>query len=346
MKSAMIYLKTTETCQLDCSHCFTSGSLGRKIYFDVDKTINWFRRLKNDITEIESIHIEFHGGEPFLAPLVDMWSLWRGTYNLWANPSYGICTNLVFTLDDEKLEFIDTALQGQIGTSWDPSIRFANSQQYDLWHKNINILTSNPKNYVSLFISLSKDVIEKRPIELLQFAHSLNIDALHLERITINGSARKNNSIIPSNKDLDNWFVQLYEDTVTYKAHDWFDNVFLNSILNKFTLGTKDATFCRNCEQKIFTINADGTIGGCPNSAPEDFYGHIDENIVDLINKPKRQHVIACELSRDPRCYECPVFMYCGGDCHQLQWEGNQCGSARSLMINLKNKDTTNFLVA
>ena len=199
MKNAMIYLKTTETCQLDCSHCFTSGSRGRKIYFDVDKTINWFRRLKNDITEIESIHIEFHGGEPFLAPLVDMWSLWRGTYNLWANPSYGICTNLVFTLDDAKLEFIDTALQGQIGTSWDPSIRFANPQQYDLWHKNINILTSNPKNYVSLFISLSKDVIEKRPIELLQFAHSLNIDALHLERITINGSARKNNSIIPSN---------------------------------------------------------------------------------------------------------------------------------------------------
>ena len=37
MKNAMIYLKTTETCQLDCSHCFTSGSLGRKIYFDVDK---------------------------------------------------------------------------------------------------------------------------------------------------------------------------------------------------------------------------------------------------------------------------------------------------------------------
>ena len=344
MKNAMIYLKTTETCQLDCSHCFTSGSLGRKIYFDVDKTIDWFRRLKNGIPEIEDIHVEFHGGEPFLAPLDDMWSVWRNTCDLWTNSSYGVCTNLVFTLDDAKLEFIETALQGQIGTSWDPSIRFANSQQYDLWYKNINILTSNPKNYVSLFVSLSKDVIEKRPIELLQFAHSLNIDALHLERITINGSARQNNSIIPSNKDLDNWFVQLYEDTITYKAQKWFDNVFLNSILRKFTHGTREATFCRDCEQKIFTINADGTIGGCPNSAPEDFYGHIDENIVKLLQNPKRQHIISCELSRDPRCYECPVFIYCGGDCHQLQWEGNQCGSARSLMINLK--ETTNQLVA
>ena len=41
---------------------------------------------------------------------------------------------------------------------------------------------------------------------------------LHLERITINGSARQNNSIIPSNKDLDNWFVQLYEDTVAHEG--------------------------------------------------------------------------------------------------------------------------------
>ena len=89
-----------------------------------------------------------------MAPLADMWSFWRGTCNLWSNPSYGICTNLVFTLADAKLEFIETALQGQIGTSWDPSIRFANSQQYDLWFTNINILTSNPKNYVSLFINL------------------------------------------------------------------------------------------------------------------------------------------------------------------------------------------------
>lgn len=342
----MVYLKTTETCQLDCFHCFTSGSRGRKIYFDVNKTIDWFERIKHDIPDLETIHIEFHGGEPFLAPLDDMWKLWRGTRHLWDSPSYGICTNLVFTLDDEKLDFINTALQGQIGTSWDPTIRFANSNQRELWRKNIDILTSNPDNYVSLFISLSKDVISKRPIEILQFVKSLGISALHLERITINGSARQNSTILPSNKDLDNWFVELYKDTVKYNAHEWFDNVFLNSVLRKFTHGTKEATFCRDCEQKIFTLNADGTIGGCPNSAPEDFYGHIDQDITDLLTSPKRQHVIACELSRDPRCYECPVFMYCGGDCHQLEWEGDQCASARSLMIDLKEFSTANKIAA
>ena len=70
----------------------------------------------------------------------------------------------------------------------------------------------------------------------------------------------------------------------------------------------------------------------------------VSVNIDKLLQNPKRQHIISCELSRDPRCYECPVFIYCGGDCHQLQWEDNQCGSARSLMINLK--ETINQLVA
>ena len=90
----MVYLKTTETCQLDCAHCFTSGSRGRKIYFNAEKTIDWFKRIKNDISTIKDIHVEFHGGEPFLAPLSDMWSVWRGTHHLWDSPSSVSYTHL------------------------------------------------------------------------------------------------------------------------------------------------------------------------------------------------------------------------------------------------------------
>ena len=30
-KDFVVYLKTTETCQLNCKHCFTNGINGRKI---------------------------------------------------------------------------------------------------------------------------------------------------------------------------------------------------------------------------------------------------------------------------------------------------------------------------
>ena len=49
----------------------------------------------------------------------------------------------------------------------------------------------------------------------------------------------------------------------------------------------KGGTFCRDCEQKIFTVNADGTISGCPNAAPEFQFGHINDDIKTLINSPK-----------------------------------------------------------
>jgi hypothetical protein len=44
------------------------------------------------------------------------------------------------------------------------------------------------------------------------------------------------------------------------------------------------------------------------------------------------------EKSRNRACYSCPVFQYCGGDCHQLEWEGNVCGAPKTLMLHLANQ--------
>ena len=63
----LMYLKTTETCQLNCKHCFTSGSNGAKIYWNTDKIVDWIHRFRKDKpSKADSIHFEFHGGEPFL----------------------------------------------------------------------------------------------------------------------------------------------------------------------------------------------------------------------------------------------------------------------------------------
>ena len=60
-KHLLVYVKTTETCNLNCSHCFTSGINGRKIYFDAKKTANWCNQLD---TQDNHIHFEYHGGAP------------------------------------------------------------------------------------------------------------------------------------------------------------------------------------------------------------------------------------------------------------------------------------------
>ena len=103
----MFYLKTTETCQLNCKHCFTSGINGKKIYFDHFKTIDFIKRFRQYFNkDTDTIHLEFHGGEPFLAPVSHMNKVYEECKDLWPNMSWGITSNLVFKLKEEHLKKI------------------------------------------------------------------------------------------------------------------------------------------------------------------------------------------------------------------------------------------------
>jgi len=343
----MVYLKTTETCNLNCDHCFTNGKNGRKIYFNPDKTIDWFKRLAEQLPHKPSLHIEFHGGEPFLAPLEDMWRTHKEVSDFWPEASWGCTTNLVHKLTDEKLEFIEKVLGNRIGTSWDPKIRFDNDNQRKLFESNVKLLIDRGVT-IKLFVSLTRDVISMEPIDLLRYVKSLGVQEMDLERVTKDGLATRNLHIFPSNKEMDDWFLKMHEQTVEYNARDWVDNGFLENVYAKFETGfTKAGTWCRDCERKLFTINADGTIAGCPNSAPVDHYGHIDMPIVDLFFAPKRINIIAKEAAGNSMCLECKVYKYCGGDCHQLEWEGTQCASPRALMTRLHeeySKETSDII--
>src|SRR5210317_211819 len=337
MMNRMIYVKTTETCQLNCKHCFTNGINGAKIYFNPHKTADWVKRLHGEAYKPnDTMHFEFHGGEPFLAPVSHMKLFYEETKDLWPNSSYGITTNLVLKLTDEHMDFIKGPLNSRIGTSWDPKIRFENRKQESLWEANVKYLLSQGVT-VKLFISITKDTINIEPIELLKWVRDLGVQEMALERLTGNGNALLHPEIFPTNIEQDAWFLKMHEQSEQYGTRDWFENEFMETIYNKFETGfLKGGTFCRDCEEKLYTINADGSLSGCPNAAPEEQFGHIDDDIKSLINSPRRIKNIACERSRDPRCYECPVFMYCGGDCHQLAWQGDICGAPKSLMKLLK----------
>lgn len=332
-----IYLKTTETCNLNCKHCFTSGANGAKIYFNVDKSIDWFKRFSQHISDTDNVHIEFHGGEPFLAPIEDLNEFYNQCKDFHPNISWGITTNLTFKLKQEHIDFIKGPLNGFIGTSWDPKIRFENEKQSSLWLKNVKTLMANgidPK----LFVSVTKSTIDIEPIHLLSWIKVLGFKQVSFERLTQNGNANLYPEIFPLNTEQDKWLLTMHKQSQEYNARDWFENELLESVYAKFEKGfNRSSTFCRDCEEKLFTINADGSISGCPNSAPEEIYGHIDNDIYNLINNEKRIDIIACERSRDPRCFSCPVFEYCGGDCHQLSWQDDVCGAPKSLMMHLGN---------
>jgi len=344
MKELMIYLKTTETCQLNCNHCFTSGSKGRKIFFDPDKVISFLQRLNKTFPCIENGGtISFHGGEPLIAPLEDIKKVYRTCKDLWNDPkkpqskvAWTFQSNLVFPLTDEKIELIDEVTEKrQFGTSWDSKIRFPTLKAEQLWEKNVRTLVD--RGYpVTVMVSLSKHALEKEPKEIIQKMIDLGIKFIAFERITNNGNAKINDGLTPSNRDLDAYMLKMWEQTLKYNYQEKIHNILLDGVVTSFLNSAHTGERCRNCEQKIFTLNADGTISGCPNSAVEKPYAQIDWKIYDIIFSKGRMKEIACEAVRNPLCATCEVRDICNGDCHQLAWEGDICAAPKSLMKKIK----------
>lgn len=326
----LFYVKTTETCNLNCKHCFTSGSKGAKIFWNVDKVIDWFKRYRDHVGE-RSVHFEFHGGEPFLAKVSDMNRFYEETKDLWNDYSYGVTTNLTFKLTDEIRQFIKGPLENRLATSWDSSIRFANMRQYDLWRSNVKSLLEDGVT-VKLFVSVTKDFVQMDQKEFILWIKELGVSEVSFERLTKDGNANEHPEIFPTNIELQNWFVDLHNASVELDARKWFTNETLESIYTKFENNINNSsTFCRDCEEKLFTLNPDGTIAGCANSAPSEAFGRIEDDIETLLTAPKRIETIACEVSRDLRCYQCDFFALCNGDCHRLEWEGDVCAAPKKL---------------
>lgn len=331
-----VYLKATETCNLNCAHCFTSGANGAKVYWDVQKTKDWITQLVEQSDQRYRINFILHGGEAMLAPLEQLIEVRDHVNSFGERTSVGIATNLTYVLTPERRDFLNS-LNG-MATSWDPSIRFSNDKQLMLWKKNLQTLIDDGMP-IRLNVSLSKKVMDIPQELILSWAKLLGVDELCFEPIVASGNA-VGSDIMPTNRQRDAWTLRLHEVVQEYDARQWFNIPNLEEIYAKFEKGdARSGTFCRNCEQSIFTVNATGTVGGCPNTASQEYYASIDEPVEQLLTSDARAERIVKEQSRKDWCYDCEVYRYCGSGCHQLAWDETGCPSPKMLMKKLAGSD-------
>lgn len=356
-----VYLKTTETCNLNCKHCFTSGANGAKIYFNPDKVIDFFARLRKECGWVRSARFMFHGGEPMLAPVESLYKAYNGLKELFPEVRFGMQTNLVYKLTDEKRQFMkDVLFDDGFGTSWDYDIRFGSTApnenvkariadaQRKLWEENVKKLTFEDGHYLTMIVCITKQLIENmEPIEIMNYAISLGFKHILFERITSDGNAKLNSDIIPNNRQQDEWLHKMFNQCIEHKTYEKIGNMLMSEIAEAFVYKNHTANRCRSCEQSLLTMNATGTIAGCPNTAPSEFWGHIDWSIQENLASKRRLKAIACErFDRNPLCYECPAFQYCNSDCQQLAWDENEtyCAAPKKVWKQMiKDNDVESY---
>lgn len=333
-----IYLKTTDTCNLNCSHCYTGGNQNSKAFFDPQTTKTFLNNIKKENPDLKELELSFHGGEPMLAPLKDMWEIYYYAKDLFDNVTFRVQTNLMYELTPEKIEFLMEVCDKEFGTSWD-LMRFTKEGDQEKWIKNVKILVKAGAIMTSI-VSISKELIEDcEPLHLETWMEELGFAYILYERLTPTGHALTNEWLIPRNKDIDEFYMNMYlgriKDLLEEKPLR-IRNISLSAILSSVIYNVKAGCSGRKCTQHIVTLNANGTVGGCPNSAPYRTFGDSTESLKDLANSEARSKEMAKESIRNSECYSCDIFDICNGDCFQLKWDDTGCASPRTLMRHLK----------
>lgn len=316
-----IYIKTTEACNIRCRHCYIGDFRNELRFFDEIKTINWLKsHFKTNQIDESSILFSFHGGEPFLCPLHKM----QAVVEAFPKAQFDATSNLLFELTDKHIEFIKKSFFNRdsgkpfIKTSWDYEIRFPNKDAERLWQENVRKLLENGID-VKVITCLTKPLLNKiSGSQYVAYMRNLGVIYTDFERLTENTTA--DNSLLVSYKNIDDWLLDVYEN------NDCLE-IGMFSSMAAATCGTYIACRKRQCMSNVLTINADGSIGGCPNTAKLSPFYHINGEATES----KRQELIHIEEIRNPICYTCDLYGYCNGSCHQLSWQNNVCPEPKKL---------------
>lgn len=322
-----VYLKLTENCNLNCKHCYVNKNATDKL--DVQQAIHFLKKYTTShFIDEENIEISFHGGEVLLAPLDDIIEVCKAFPTSRKNATSNLTIPLTSKhLDVIKTYFFDETNTPFIKTSYDYDIRFNTEEQFSIWKNNLYLLKdANIK--VHLIICLTTKLFEHyTPKSLLQFIESLPVDSVTLERLTYNTT--KDKSLIPSFKEIDTFLCEIYDLPRKVTIYNFEE-------MEKACNGVHIDCRNRNCMRTVLTINANGTIGGCPNTSQTNTFG----DIYNGIDHDKRQLLIAREQVRKQSCYMCKLFSVCNGDCHQLGTRQDTCVAPRKLFEKMLNNET------
>ena len=327
-----IYIKTTESCNLCCDHCYIGEARKNSSFFDEKASIAWLKDYMNiNGLKNNDLYISFHGGEPFLCPIEKMEKVCQA----FSGAQFDATTNLTYNLTDDILKFMKNYFRSEsrffIKTSWDKDIRFKTREKELLWRENIRRLKSEGA-YIKTNVCLTTKLLEMPPDIFLSCFSDSGIDELHFERLTMNTT--QDITLIPDPKIVDRWLLNLYKLSPKIEIDNFTD---IKRALKGEYVGCRK----RTCMKDVLTINADGSVGACPNSSLTAPFTSIYESVQPIYEK--QQKLIKREELRQLSCYTCNYFSICNGDCCQLSFFHGECPFPKNLANAIKNRQKLQY---
>ena len=322
-----IYLKLTNKCNLKCDHCFNEMMHNHDTMEDgiINRSVQWINDFAHNHAE-DDINCQLFGGEPCLMAPEVLLDVVKRTNK--SNVYWSVTTNLVYPLNDKHIELFNLMRPYHdrsvklIQTSWDPVIRFKSKRQLSQWTDNVRSLINNGIEVQPTICITSALISNYTPEAVFDYMKGLGVNHVNFERLTFTGRAVNQTILIPNNRMIDQWLFDAYQTTKRSEYSHLIIPIFEGieqSIKGEF-LGCR----ARKCMQTVYTINPDGSIGGCPNTA---CYAPNNVNTIQWFDNK----LIKQEQIKNNSCLMCNYYQYCNGDCFQLKHDHTGCPGMKSI---------------
>lgn len=304
----IVYIKTTENCNLNCKHCFVphvNNFMKDEVFDKVVEKLNFFKN--------EKMNIIWHGGEPTLIGYKKMeeFLVKIKNKNNNENINHHIQTNLL-SYDNNWKNIYEEYFDSFVGISYDFDIRFFGKDEKKeiLFWEKFNKLRNDGLSY-NLIVTVTKKVLDLGPDDFFKWIIDKGITNIHLERLTKSGYAINHwDEIGFTNKEYNNFMKKLFLIYFNYLKLNKFKNnlIHMSPFESMLVNIPKKQTFsCAGSCKNFFTFNPDGEVGGCTSTTLK--LGNVDQDMRKMARK---------NFIDKKKCLDCDFKDICKSGCDVL----------------------------
>lgn len=325
-------INLTNTCNIRCKYCVSNFNYSQKaINMDNKTSTNIINALKTYIEEknIDSVTIEFSGGEPLLNFNI-IQKFVTGLANIKCNISYVIQTNGLL-LDMSKIQFIKNNNMIQLAISVDGITEKQNSNRVDKNNKpilnKVNEIIKKIKSSqipFSIVIVVSEQNVDNIE-QIIQYFIENNItETFSLLPLLPFGIASENQITIEIKKYVEA-LIKLHENYLLQKNTETEQSIVERNmgVISSYIFSPGRGYICNQnpcgAGRKIVSIGPTGKIYPCYGFQEIDEFllGNINDgyNFSAITDSPIAQKLYLRNVEEIESCKECPYKLWCNGGC-------------------------------